>query len=600
MEKPFNQGGALMKSLGLMVILMAVSTAATALGATFNVTNPTEFQSALTAAAANDDDDVINVAAGTYNITTTLTYFTDDGDGGHTLTIQGAGAAATVLSGGGTTPVMSISTDTGLDGGDAGGNIVIRALTFRDGNNTGSAGGGTNIFSYYANVTCEDSIFTNNTADNGGGALILALYGTVTVTGNTFSSNTSSLASSGGGGGLAAASQYASMTLAGNTFSNNSSASGGGGAVAGGGVSLTASGNVFSGNTALTSDPFGGGAIRASGLDGTILLEGNEFSNNSAPSSHGGGATVLLMGSGSAMVSENSFSDNSSGWDGGGAYVFSVGGGAVSVVRNTFSSNTASGQGGGAAGGTSGMATFVDNVFLGNTADIGGGLVTGPGNAAGITNVVNNTFSENRASTQGGGMAAMLFGELATMNVYNNIFWNNSALSGANDGDDVYVNADIDDNSVGGPVNLFNNDFSGNANFASAQSEDLVVTLLDNYAQGNNIQQDPFFVNAGLGDVHLQSASHCIDKGDNNAPSIPATDFDGGSRIVDGDGNSTAVVDIGADEFGSDASSYAINVPAMDGWGAFLFAVLAGLAAVSRMRRRAGRTSRNEQVNGDV
>jgi hypothetical protein len=581
-----------MKSLGLMVILMVVS-AATALGATFDVTSPAEFQSAMTAAAANDEDDVINVAAGTYNITTTLTYQTDDGDGGHTLTIQGAGAAATVLSGGGTTPIMSISTDTGLDGGDAGGNIVIRDLTFRAGNNTGNPGGGANIFTFYANATCQDSIFTGNTADNAGGVLFLSFYGTVTVTGNTFSSNTASSASSGGGGGLAAASQYASVTLTSNIFTNNSSASGGGGAVAGAAVSLTVAGNTFSGNTATTTDPFGGGGIRAAGTDGAVLLEGNEFSNNSAPSSRAGGAAVLIAGNGSATVSDNSFSNNSA-IDGGGAWVFSIASGPVSVVRNIFSSNNASGQGGGAAGGTNGIATFADNVFLGNSADIGGGLVTGPGDGPGSANVVNNTFSGNTASTQGGGMAGILYQELGTLNVYNNIFWNNAALSGGNDGDDVYVEADIDGNEVGGPLNLFNNDFSGNADFASAQSEDLVVTLLDNYSQGNNIQQDPHFVSSG--DVHLQSGSSCIDRGDNSAPSIPATDFDGGGRIVDGDGNSTVVVDIGADEFLSDAPQAvnAVSVPTMNEWGALLFAVLAGLAAVSRMRRRAGRTRRND------
>lgn len=580
-----------MKSLGLMVILIVVSTAATALGATFDVASPTEFQSALTDAASNNDDDVINVAAGTYNVTTALTYQTDNGDNGHTLTIKGAGAAATVLDGGGTTPIMSISTDTGFDGGDAGGNIVIRDLTFRNGNNTGNPGGGANIFAYYANVTCEDSIFTGNTADNAGGILVLAVYGTVTFTGNTFSSNTASSASSGGGGGLSAASLNGSVTLTGNTFSNNSSASGGGGAAVGGGASLTVSGNTFSGNTAADNvDFFGGGGIRAGATDGSVLLKGNEFSGNSAPSSAGGGAVVFVGGSGSATVSDNSFSNNSA-VNSGGAWVFSTATGSVSVVRNTFSHNKASSQAGGAsAGSVNGITTFADNVFLGNSADIGGGLLAGSGEDANIANVVNNTFSGNEASTQGGGMAGMMVGELGTLNVYNNIFWNNSALSGGNDGDDLYVEADVDGNNVGGPLNLFNNDFSGAADFASAQSEDLVVTRLDNYSRGNNIQQGPLFVNAVLGDVHLQSGSPCIDRGDNNAPSIPATDFDGGIRIVDGDGNSTAVVDIGADEFLSAApqSVNAVNVPAMNEWGAFLFAVLAGLAAVSRMRRRAG------------
>jgi hypothetical protein len=43
--------------------------------------------------------------------------------------------------------------------------------------------------------------------------------------------------------------------------------------------------------------------------------------------------------------------------------------------------------------------------------------------------------------------------------------------------------------------------------------------------------------------------SPCIDTGDNNAPNLPATDFDGHPRIIDGDCNDTEVVDMGAFEF---------------------------------------------------
>jgi len=51
------------------------------------------------------------------------------------------------------------------------------------------------------------------------------------------------------------------------------------------------------------------------------------------------------------------------------------------------------------------------------------------------------------------------------------------------------------------------------------------------------------------GDFHLQSGSPCIDTGNNSAPSIPAEDFEGDNRIIDGDGDSNAVVDMGADEY---------------------------------------------------
>ncbi len=65
----------------------------------------------------------------------------------------------------------------------------------------------------------------------------------------------------------------------------------------------------------------------------------------------------------------------------------------------------------------------------------------------------------------------------------------------------------------------------------------------------NDISQDPLFVNPGAGDYHLQSASPCIDAGSNAAPSLPSTDFEGDPRIVDGNGDSVAVVDMGAYEY---------------------------------------------------
>ena len=75
-----------------LIFLVALLATNVVFGETFNVTSPEEFQSALTIAESNGEDDVINVAAGIYNITSTLTYSTNNGDSGHTLTIQGAGA----------------------------------------------------------------------------------------------------------------------------------------------------------------------------------------------------------------------------------------------------------------------------------------------------------------------------------------------------------------------------------------------------------------------------------------------------------------------------------------------------------------------------
>jgi hypothetical protein len=82
---------------------------------------------------------------------------------------------------------------------------------------------------------------------------------------------------------------------------------------------------------------------------------------------------------------------------------------------------------------------------------------------------------------------------------------------------------------------------------------------------GGNINADPQFVDPGYwddngtpgditddtwvnGDYHLRFTSPCVDAGTNNAPQRLGTDFDGNSRIIDGDKNGTATIDMGIDE----------------------------------------------------
>ncbi len=56
-------------------------------------------------------------------------------------------------------------------------------------------------------------------------------------------------------------------------------------------------------------------------------------------------------------------------------------------------------------------------------------------------------------------------------------------------------------------------------------------------------------MNPTAGDYSLGSLSPCIDEGFNGAPELPAFDFDGNPRIVDGNDDGDAVVDMGAFEY---------------------------------------------------
>ena len=73
--------------------------------------------------------------------------------------------------------------------------------------------------------------------------------------------------------------------------------------------------------------------------------------------------------------------------------------------------------------------------------------------------------------------------------------------------------------------------------------------IYDGDAGTGNISSDPLFVNAGTNDYHLSSSSPCIDTGDSSGCYSGQTDIDGEDRILDGDGDQTATVDMGADEY---------------------------------------------------
>ena len=69
-----------------------------------------------------------------------------------------------------------------------------------------------------------------------------------------------------------------------------------------------------------------------------------------------------------------------------------------------------------------------------------------------------------------------------------------------------------------------------------------------------NIDANPDFMDSNIGNLHLNGGSPCIDTGSNFADYgpmepgfqlLPKTDLDGYLRVVDGDNNGTAVVDMG-------------------------------------------------------
>ena len=67
-------------------------------------------------------------------------------------------------------------------------------------------------------------------------------------------------------------------------------------------------------------------------------------------------------------------------------------------------------------------------------------------------------------------------------------------------------------------------------------------------------------MDADSGDFHLHACSPCIDEG-YNLLSLPDYDFEGDDRIVDGDGDGTATVDMGVDEVALAGTCFRVYLP---------------------------------------
>lgn len=225
------------------------------------------------------------------------------------------------------------------------------------------------------------------------------------------------------------------------------------------------------------------------------------FYNNSAWDGGGG----MFNDQSSPIVTNCIFSSNSAGWGGG---MFN-GTSPPMVTDCTFSGNSAVNGGGGMYNYDHSSPTVTNCIFSGNLAMWGGGV----NNDESSPTVANCTFSSNSATAGGGGMS----NGGASPTVTNCILWDN--------GGEIYSDA----------------------------TSTPMVTYCDiqgGYAGDSNIDADPMFVDPAGGDYHLRPDSPCIDMGSNAAvPGWLTTDFEGDTRILDGDGDGQAIVDMGADEY---------------------------------------------------
>jgi hypothetical protein len=309
---------------------------------------------------------------------------------------------------------------------------------------------------------------------------------------------------------------------------------------------------LISNNTAVAR----GGGIWC-GFDSSPNLEDIIIDNNYANLSKGGG--IFIGYDSSPIFNTISVINNHSGFRGGGVYccynsnpIFNnaiisdntaeMEGGGISVwnegliqLTNSIISGNSSeyfdaGKGGGCEIVASSSAILKNVVISNNISDFGGGIYFFGSNYSYLI-LENVTITENTALTGGG-----IYGSRAALDLTNCIMWNNTL-------EEVYFNEENDPSSI---TIAYSDIEGGEAGIVTNNNGNV-------YWLEGNIGEDPLFVGTGDDPFSLLEDSPCIDAGipDTTGLNLPPWDIIGNLRIWDGDGNGSAIIDMGAYEYGA-------------------------------------------------
>ena len=273
------------------------------------------------------------------------------------------------------------------------------------------------------------------------------------------------------------------------------------------------------------------------------------------------GAGIFCGGGSSPAITNCVIKNNSatSGWEivgGGGIYCEYAN---MTIMDCIIQENLTNEWGSGGGIHSQSSTVTVRNCLIANNACVGEEYNSGGGIYCLYSDVtiVNSTIVGNSTTGNGGGVLCYS----SDVEITNSIVWDNRARNGSELAIGSGSGGWWPDDDYSSVLTVSYSDVRGGedavyANLGDPNPSGPGPGTLE-WGEGN-IDIDPLFVDAGDGDYHLRFGSACVDAGTNSPEGgLGMVDLDGKPRVLDGDSDGAAVVDMGVYE------SFAPDVPYM-------------------------------------